>query len=296
MTAPTQASSPPLRRVVILGANGFVGRALAHRLQVDGIKAVSLGSASIDLSKDGSGDRLAAELQKGDTVVFASAVTPDKGRDLGTLIKNLHMAENVQAAMAVKPLRQLVYFSSDAVYGYQAGQISEATDPSPDDLYGLMHRSREVALAAGAVQAGLPFFILRPSAIYGPGDTHNSYGPNRFIRSALKENKVRIFGQGEETRDHVFIGDVVSLTSRVIHQGGSGTLNIVSGRTVSFADLAKQIAALKGSAVAIESQARSGPVTHRSFKVSAIRERFPSFIPVDLEIGLRNSIAAFTDG
>jgi len=51
-----------------------------------------------------------------------------------------------------------------------------------------MHRTRELMLAA---EAKAPLAILRLTAVYGAGDTHNSYGPNRFLRQALKDGRFR---------------------------------------------------------------------------------------------------------
>ena len=114
-------------------------------------------------------------------VVFLSALTPDKGRDSGTLMRNLAMCRAVCEATRAVDIAQLVYASSDAVYSFATTLISEATPPVPTDLYGVMHRARELMLAS---EAKAPVAVLRLTAIYGAGDTHNSYGPNRFMRQA----------------------------------------------------------------------------------------------------------------
>jgi UDP-glucose 4-epimerase len=282
--------------VVILGARGFVAPALAASLAADGIDVVAVGSASIDLLDPTSVERLGDVLEEGDALVMTSALTPEKGRDVGTLIRNLRMAEHVAAAVAKHPLAQLIYFSSDAVYSGPAPFYSEATPPSPSDLYGLMHRARELAFLESTVKVGIPFCALRPCAIYGPGDTHNSYGPNRFIRTALKDGKIRLFGLGEETRDHVYIGDVVNLTKMAIGHCSSGVLNLVSGHVITFRDLAKKIAEMTGGTSTIESLPTSSAVTHRQFDPGAIRMSFPGHTSTRLEDGLRHTISAFSDG
>ncbi len=278
-------------RVVILGARGFIAGALARRLASEGQEVLAVSSGALDLADPESGRRLAELLRDGDAVVATAALTPERGRDTATLIRNLRMAESIAAAIAARSLGHVIYFSSDSVYGGAASVISEATPAAPADLYGLMHRAREIALKEASDRAKVPFCILRPCAVYGPGDTHNSYGPNRFIREALKGGRIQVFGLGEETRDHVFIDDVADLTTRVIRQASAGVLNLASGETVSFGDLARRIAKLSGGNPAIESLERRGPVTHRAFDTAALRAAFPSFKPTPLDTGLRTTVA-----
>jgi UDP-glucose 4-epimerase len=67
-------------RVVVLGARGFIGRALVAALQQAGIAVMPVSSADLDLTAEDAGDRLAAMLKPDDAVVLLSALTPDKGR------------------------------------------------------------------------------------------------------------------------------------------------------------------------------------------------------------------------
>jgi UDP-glucose 4-epimerase len=283
-------------RVVVLGARGFVAPSLAAALAADRVDVLALGSSAVDLSEPGSVPRLAAALRGGDVLVMAAALTPEKGRDVATMMKNMRMAEHVAAAVGGVPLAQLVYFSSDAVYEGQLAHATESTPAAPAELYGLMHRAREVALKDAATKAGIPFCVLRPCAIYGPGDTHNSYGPNRFVRSALRDGKIQIFGRGEEMRDHVFIADVVALTRGVIARQSSGLLNVVSGEAVSFGDLAGKVSRLTGGKAEIESLPRTVAVTHRTFDPAAVGTAFPDHVPTRLDDGLRLTVAAFAGG
>jgi nucleoside-diphosphate-sugar epimerase len=273
-------------RVVILGAKGFVARALRLELERAGVPTLALGSANLDLTEAQAAGKLAALLQPQDTVVVTAALTPDKGKDLATLQKNLRMLEAIIAALAAKPCAHVVYFSSDAVYDDSVALVDERTTAAPKDLYGLMHLTREIALQQACLKPAIPLCIIRPSAIYGAGDTHNSYGPNRFVRTALAESRIKLFGQGEETRDHVAIADVIALTSLVLRHRSAGVLNAVSGEAITFGALAAQIAQLANRSVAIEPLPRSGPVTHRRFDVTRRQRAFPAFRPTPLAEGL----------
>jgi UDP-glucose 4-epimerase len=280
-------------RVVILGANGFIARALATRLVAAKNAFVMVSSQQIDLTAADAGLALSAVLLPGDAVVMTAALTPDKGRDTATLLKNLRMAESVVATLTATPCAHFVYLSSDAVYDWRHPLIAESTPPSPTDLYSTMHLTREQMLAAAATAAKIPFVTLRPCAVYGPGDTHNSYGPNRFARTAKSEGKIKLFGAGEETRDHLFIDDLIAIIELVLRHRSAGVLNVVSGQSHTFGEVAAEIAAIARHAIEIESLPRaSGVITHRHFDPTALLRAFPGHRPTRLQTGLAHLVAA----
>ena len=77
-----QPTPLPPRRVVILGAAGFVARDLARHLAELGIQRLAIGSAQIDLCLPECVEKLRAVIQPDDALVITSALTPDKGRDV----------------------------------------------------------------------------------------------------------------------------------------------------------------------------------------------------------------------
>lgn len=276
----TEAKAPA--RVVLLGANGFVGLALAKHLAAAATPVVAFGRDKVDLTADDAADRLAKELRADDAVVFLAALTPDKGRGVPPFLANMKMAAAVCAAFERVTPAHVTYVSSDAVYPFRAGLINEDSPAEPTDLYGAMHISREI-MVRQAVKS--PVAVVRPTLIYGAADTHNSYGPNRLRRMAKKDKRITLFGEGEETRDHIFIDDVVALVDLVIRHRSEGTLNLASGRSISFADLAKLVAKHFGS-IEIVGTPRQNPVTHRAFDVTATYQSFPDFNFTPLEKGL----------
>jgi nucleoside-diphosphate-sugar epimerase len=146
-----------------------------------------------------------------------------------------------------------------------------------------MHLTRELMLKQ-AVKG--PLAIVRLSQIYGVGDTHNAYGPNRMIRSARRENKILLFGDGEETRDHLFIDDLVNMVVVILRRKSLGHINLASGTSVSFAELAEIIADLFPTPVEIASVDRRVPITHRRFDTSALRAFFPTVHTTTIEQGI----------
>ena len=262
-------------RVVVLGAGGVIGRALVTCLKADGIPALSVGSADIDLQGTDAAEKLKLLLKPDDAVVFLSALTPDKGRDVATLMKNLRMAEAVAAAMEAVKCSQLVYMSSDAVYQFGVGTVDETTPADPLDLYGVMHKAREVIMMSAVPADALA--ILRCTLVCAADDTHNSYGPNRFRRQGAKEGKITLGGEGRETRDHVFADDVAELVRLVLVHRSAGLLNAVSGRSYSFSEVAHIVAASFDPPVEVSFAGGGGALTHRHYDATALHQAFPNF-------------------
>jgi UDP-glucose 4-epimerase len=263
-------------RAVLLGAGGFLGQALAARLKETGVPLLALGRNDIDLAADGADARLAARLAPDDALVFLSAITPDKDRGRGGFMANMRMGANVCAALEARPVAHVVYVSSDAVYPFSNALIDETTPAEPTDLYGAMHRARELMVQAAAK---CPLAILRPVAIYGDGDTHDAYGPNRFARQTEREGKIALFGAGEETRDHLAVEDAAELIRLTLVHRGAGLLNLASGRSATFRALAEAIAKRRSPPAQIVESPRRQPITHRHFDVAARRRAFAGFSP-----------------
>jgi nucleoside-diphosphate-sugar epimerase len=275
----------------VLGAGGFLAPELVRLLEQDGIPVRAIGSVEVDLTSDAAVEKLAAEFRPDDSVVMAAALTPDKGRDIRALMKNLRMAETVCAALErVKPAHFL-YISSDGVYDGRFSSVLDEESPcEAEDLYCVMHIAREKMLGQTCRARNLPFAVIRPCAIYGPADTHNSYGPNRFIRSARQSGKITLFGGGEEKRHHVYVEDVAEIIRLCILHGSTGVINAVTGDSVSFCEIAEKIAAATGTTVTIERLPRGAPVVHRNFDTSALVRAFPYFRVTPLDLGLSRTI------
>lgn len=304
------ATPIPPSRIVILGGKGFLSQHLQAALRAHGTAFLAVPSNDIDLTKPDSASYLAALIRPDDAVIMMSALTPEKGRDAGTLMLNLRMAETVCLCLSQVRCAHFVYLSSDAVYDAHQIPLDEDSTREPVDLYGLMHNAREMMLGSVLEGAGVPYCILRPTNIYGPGDTHNSYGPNRFVRSALNEGRIVLFGKGEERRSQVYVDDAIKLIERVLLHRSRGTLNIATRSAVSFRNIADCIIELLGRPVRIEFAPRKlpvihrpykstqiarfiynlgrpiGPIVHRTFTVSAIFEAFPDLTFTPLTQGL----------
>lgn len=292
MIQQTRPSSAAPSRVVILGASGFIGAHLMTYFERSGIEAVGISSKKIDLTAPDAARQLAGAVGKNDTLILASCITREKGEDLLTLRKNLAMAENAGLFLEQQGCAHAIYISSDAVYKDGVSLVREDTECNPGGLYGMTHVMRERMMMHSASKAGIPLAILRPCGVYGAGDTHNGYGPNRFLKTALAQGKISISGQGEETRDHIFVGDVCRLISLCASGVAVGTLNLVSGRAYSFLQVAQAVVGAVDRPVEIEYLPRRSPITHRHFDITATLQAFPTFAFTRIEEGLKQTLGA----
>jgi len=270
-------------RVVLLGARGFIAAAIRKELAGRSIPCLPLGSPDLDLAAASAVEELAAALSATDAVVMLAALTPDKGRDVATLMRNLAMMQNTCAAIERAGCAHLVYFSSDAVYDSAVSRVSEDTPASPQDVYGAMHHTREIMAHS---LAEVPVLVLRPTLVYGLGDTHNSYGPNRFRRTAQQRGEITLFGGGEESRDHLHVDDLSALTVRCLLRRSTGTLNAATGTSHSFCEVAEVVARQFPDAVEIVRTPRANPVTHRHYDVTDTIKAFPDIRFLSLEEGV----------
>jgi len=267
-------AAPP--RVVVIGAGGFVGGAVATRLAAAGIEVLALGRRDVNLLTDRAAADLAARLRPDDAVVAAAAIAPC--RTPAMLRDNIRLAETLAEALKARPVAHVLNIGSDAIYADSLEPLTEASCASPDNLHGVMHLAREVMLTEAAGEA--PFASLRPTLIYGAADPHNGYGPNRFRRLAAAGGPIVLFGEGEERRDHVLIDDVAALAVRILLRRSRGVLNAATGTVISFREAAERVVAHFPRPVPIQGSPRTGPMPHggyRPFDPRASLAAFPDF-------------------
>ena len=182
------------------------------------------------------------------------------------------------------PIHHLVYISSDAVYTDDANPVREDSPRAPTTTHGMMHAARELMLAASTAA---PVVHLRPTLIYGAADPHNGYGPNRFRRQTKKANRFKSLAKEKSNGTMFWL--MMSLESRPWPRPikVKGRLNVVTGVSTSFKDIAEIVAKqFKGTVV---SQPRPGPrphLVHRFFDVTNTCKAFPTFQFTPLQQGL----------
>lgn len=269
--------------VLVLGSQGFIGKALVQALSASQFKVEAVSSKDLDLTDSSSVLPLVEKMSACNHLVMLSCLTPDKGKGQDILVKNILMAKHVCDALrqqATPP--HVVYFSSDAVYNFDLSLIHEDVQPSPLDMYGAMHRMRELMFMETTERLA----VLRPTLVYGPGDSHNSYGPNRFRREAFKEGSISLFGEGEDTRAHIFIDDLIKLTVLILENNSIGVLNGAPNESITYGALAKIVSECLGQPIDIKNKPRAAEPTHRHFEISRCYEAFPGFKFTPLKEGV----------
>lgn len=261
------------KRLVILGASGFIGSNIERQARSRGWNTLPLSSSVLDLTHPAAAKQLRRRLRKSDVVVHSSAVAPSKS--VTEVMKNLVITQAVAEALDGSAVSQLIVISSDAVYADLSGVITEHTPAAPDSFHGFMSLGREL-ICETIPDVARTTFRLAP--VYGLGDTHDSYGPNRFIRQAVQERKIKLFGAGEAKRDHVSVQDVAAIVVDAAEHQIPGIYNLASGKSESFYSVASAVAeAIPGTAIEIMGN-ESAP-TFRHFDISNLLKSFSAIRP-----------------
>jgi len=275
-------------RVVLLGTSGIISINLQERLRKIKTQFIKIGRKVADLRKKSSKDYLKKKIKKNDVIIFIAAEAPVKNKSM--FKNNIKICENICSSLVKKNISFLIYLSSDAVYSDLKTKISEKSLTRPMSLHGKMHLRREKILKNKFKDK---LCILRPTLIYGQGDSHNGYGPNRFVRLAIKKKNIILFGNGEEKRDHIHINNVTSIIMLCILRKANGILNVASGKVNSFLKIAKLVNKLTRSKKKIQRIERVGAMPHngyRPFKISLLKNNLKKIKIINLEQGIKNYI------
>ena len=148
-------------------------------------------------------------------------------------------------------VRKFLFASSGgAGYGEQETFPADETHPiRPVSPYGAAKIAAELYLHFYRVQYGLDYTALRYANVYGPRqDPHGEAGVVAiFCERLLKGQTVIVNGDGEQTRDYVFVGDVVRANVSALERGGGGSINIGTGVETDVNTIFRLLRELAGS-------------------------------------------------
>ena len=273
-----------INRVVVIGGKGFVGSEIIYRLKQKKISTLSISRKEIDLLDKSAMPKLKNLLNENDAVIITSAIAPVKNNHM--LTNNIIMFDNICNVLFEKNVKKILYVSSDAVYADKIYPLNEKSITNPESLHGIMHLTRELMLKE---IKNIPISIIRPTLIYGKNDPHNGYGPNSFNRLITHKKNIKLFGKGEEKRDHIFVNDVAELCCRVIFEKFEGVINAATGQEISFYNLADKLLKLHNHCAEIEYVDRIGKMPHdglRNFDTTKTNQVFPDFKYTSIDEGL----------
>ena len=262
---------------LVTGAAGFIGSHLTAALLARGARVTGIDcftdyyprrikEANLDVNRGHEAFRFVestiaqaplAALLEGVTHVFHLAaqagVRKSWGRDFQTYtVNNVDATQILLEACVGRPLQKFVYASSSSVYG-DAVQIpmTERALPQPVSPYGVTKLAAEQLCHLYTVNHGVPTASMRYFTVYGPRQRPDM-GFHRFIRAALTDAPISLYGDGEQTRDFTYVADAVAATIAAGDRGRPGAVyNIGGGSRVSINQVLELIGRVTGKTLNI---------------------------------------------
>lgn len=301
-------------RVLVTGGAGFVGSHVVDLLlaaghSVTAVDDVTTGRAEnvataaqmVKLDITGPLDGVFAEIRPDVVIHLAAQVSvpnsvADPARDLAV---NIGGTVSVAAAAARAGARKIVSVSSAAVYGIP-GQLplTEDSPVSPLSPYGLSKLTAESYLRLLHDLLGIDYTIIRPSNIYGPRQTTEGEGAvvPAFLNRFCAGQDPLIQGDGEQTRDFIYVSDMADAIIKAMDRASGETLNVSSNTTITVNQLWRMVAdAIGWQRPPVHGSPRPGDIRH-SVLDNARAQRSLAWEPrVPFAEGLQQTVAWFRE-
>jgi UDP-glucose 4-epimerase len=219
-----RGADPLNRTVLVTGGAGFIGSTLVRLLVTNGDRARVLDNLSVghrayldgvphELVEASLADGAAvdAAVTGADAIVHlaARAGIPDSVSDpIGTFEANVSQTVRLLDAGRRAGVRRVVFASSNAAAGDHEPPADETDLPHPVSPYGASKLAGEAYCQAYAATYGTAAAVLRFSNAYGPNSLHKKSVVAAWLRAALAGQPITINGDGEQTRDFVFVADL----------------------------------------------------------------------------------------
>ncbi|MFT8318513.1 MAG: NAD-dependent epimerase/dehydratase family protein [Sporolactobacillus sp.] len=246
-----------MKKVIVTGGAGFIGSHVVEELLREGYEV-----AIIDNFSTGSKENIAhlpvelyvCDIADPPVTRIIQSIHPDYVVHLAAQISVAQSVEdplfdartNVQGSLNVMngaryaSVRKIVFASSAAVYGNPAvNPITTAFQPEPESPYGLAKLTVEHYLQLYAKYYQLPYCVLRFSNVYGPRQDAAGEGGvvSIFADRLHKGTPPMIYGDGEQTRDFIYVKDVARAIAAGLQTNENVCLNVSSGTSVTINQL-----------------------------------------------------------
>jgi UDP-glucose 4-epimerase len=303
-------------RTVVTGGAGFIGSNLVDALVERGDEVVVLDDVSTGRRENVEGavsrgaelveldvrdaEAVSAAIERAQPeVIFHLAAQIDVRKSVADPAHdsrvNVEGTINVLNAALAHGVRRVVNTSTGgAIYG--EGQILPAPENhpvAPESPYGLSKFCAENYCALFTRLHGLSTVSLRYGNVYGPRqDPLGEAGVIAiFCGKLLDGGRPTIFGDGTQTRDYVFVGDVVDANLRAADSEATGPFNVGRGVETSVLDIVAALASISDNGFeADHAPPRTGEVQHIALDTSRTQAEFGWQARVDLEQGLRRTL------
>ncbi len=294
---------------LITGVAGFLGAALANKLareghQVRGIDDLSTGnpqalSPDVHFTRGDVNDRpkLWTLLQDVDCVYhLAARVSVQES----VLYPREYNATNVggtvslMEAMRDVGVRRVVFISSGAVYGDQDPQpLQESIHPNPRSPYAVSKLAAEYYVRTIGDLWGMETVSLRVFNAYGPGQHLPASHPPviaHFLRQVMRGGTLVVHGEGKQTRDYVFLDDVVRcmIAASTASDINSLVINVGSGNETSIREIVRLVLQESGGDAEVLYSPRTNPGVSRMCADLSLAKKVLGYQPsIALEDGIR---------
>ena len=211
---------------------------------------------------------------------------------------NVNSTVRLLKAAVNNNVKKIVFSSSSAVYGQNRNMPLKESEPfMPASPYAASKASCEIYLKSFYESYGLNYVALRYFNVFGPKQDKNSqYAaviPN-FISAILENRQAEIYGDGMQTRDFVFVKDVVKANINACKSDYNGTVNVASGEKISINDLYSVVKRTLGSDLEPKYlPERPGDIKHSLADVSNMEKINCKIDSKDFENQLEQTIAWF---
>jgi len=300
-------------RILITGGAGFIGSHIVEHFQgnsevvvLDNLRSGylhNLENFDCEFIEGSITDRNAVrQAVKGADYIFHLAAMVSVPESMDKLqecveINTQGLLTVLQEAVAAK-VKKLVFSSSAAIYGDNPTVPKlETMLPEPKSPYAVTKLDGEYYCKMFSEEGWLNTACLRYFNVFGPRqDPSSQYAAAIpiFIDKALRNETITIFGDGAQTRDFIYVKDIVAANVHIAESESSkGVYNTAYGQSVTIAEIAKKIIDLTGSKSTIEfGPVRSGDVKHSLAVIDSITAT--GFKPGgDFENGLTKTIVFF---
>ena len=278
-------------RILITGGAGFIGSHIAEYYQdkaevrvLDNLRTGSmenLAGIKVEFIRGDVRDRvkLAKAMKNVDYVFHLAAmigVPESMERPLDCVDINVNGTLMVLEEAARAGVKKLIYASSAAVYGNTSDVIRrEDMCSDPDSVYAVTKLDGEHYCKIFSESGKLKTVSLRYFNVFGPRqDPESAYAaaPAVFCNRAIHGKKITIFGDGEQSRDFVYVDDVVRVNAFFMENDLEGVYNVAAGRTVSINELVSRILFMTDSQSEVEHlPERAGDIRHLQASTDKLR-------------------------
>lgn len=302
-----------MKKIVITGGAGFIGSHMVEALEAQNNYHITV----LDNLSSGSLQHIQPYLS--DNLCFVEADILDKEALLKTFTgvhTVFHLAAKISASESISDptgytttntigtlnvidaakqshVNNLVIASSAAIYGNQPQTPkTESMAPDPQSPYAVSKLDAEYYAAIYRQVGKLNIACLRYFNVFGPRQNLNSAYAAAvpiFIKQALNSEPLTIFGTGEQTRDFIYVEDIVQ--ANLLAAGANGTFNVGCATPTSIQQLAKKIIDISQSkSKIIYAENRPGDVLHSYAHCEKIHSEFNFKATWTLDAGLAELI------